>query len=330
MTLSAHQIHNRANAIGASDVSAILGLNPYRGPFDVWARFHLPDETVERHADDPTRPDFRRWGDILEEPIAQEYARREGVEIRKLADDETWRHPTKPYLIGHPDRLLVDRRRGLEVKTANLRVAHRWGPEEQEVVPDEYRIQCASYMAMGEYERWDLAVLLGGSDYRTYRLKRDESIEGPMLEGVETFWEENIRGKVRPPIATSPQAEQWIKRLFPRNTRPLIEDPSAELLDLARLYASWRDTAKHAEDEKAVVGAKLREAIGEAEGFRWGPKQRCKATFRNSKDGVELDAKGLLAELNPPDELVQKYSRVKPGPRVLLVDVKAERNEGSK
>lgn len=320
MPLTAHQVAAREHALGMSEIAAVLGLNPYRGPFDVWARFHLPAESQELHEDDPGRPEFRAWGDILEEPIAQEYARRERVEIRRLADDESWQHSKLPFLVGHPDRLLVGRRKGLEVKTANIRVAHRWGSPEEEILPDEYRLQCAGYMALGEYECWDLAVLIGGSDFRIYRLRRDLELELDMLAGLEVFWKENIIGGVRPPVASSPQAEEWLRRLFPRNRRPLI-DATPALVDLAREYAAARDSAKEAEAHKEHLGNQLREAIGDAEGFRWGLKGRFKATWTTNKDGVTTDYEAIVAELRVPEELVQKHTRTKPGARVLRVAV---------
>lgn len=322
MPLSPQQIEKRKTMIGASDVGAVLGLNPYRGAFDVWARFHLPETpSVDLHEDDPDRLEYRSWGNILEEPIAQEYARRNRVEIRMLRDDETWVHPKLSWFGGHPDRLLVlpKKKKGLEVKTANWRVAHRWGSPDEELFPDEYRAQCVSYMAIGECDEWDLAALIGGSDFRVYRMHRDAKLEASIIEGLEEFHAEFIVGGNRPAITTSPQAGAWLKKLFPRDTAPLIP-ATKELVDLARHFDDVHEKAKAAESEKEFVGNQLREAIGDAEGFAWGKKS--KVTWKANKDGVKVDLEAVVKELGVPDEILQKHTRITPGARVLRVAIK--------
>lgn len=326
MSLSNEQIERRKSLIGASEVAAVLGLNPYRGAFDVWARFHLPTEEIRAPDDAPDAPQFIRWGEILEAPIADEYARRERVELRRLGDDETWRHPTVTGLGGHPDRLVVEPgsakvARGLEVKTAGWRVAHRWGSPVDDVVPDEYRVQCAAYMAIGGIDRWDLAVLIAGSDYRCYRLTRDETLEAAILEGVQEFWARHVVGGERPPIASSPQADQWLRRLFPRAKAPMIDDAPPALRDLARAYDDARAKAKAAETDLELAAATLREAIGDAEGFRW---DRSRVTWRNNGDGQRVDYDAILREAGVPDDLVAKHTRTTPGARVLRVTIRPE------
>lgn len=69
----------RHKGIGASEVAAILGMNPYRSAFAVWAEKVAP----EPPADSDEETEAARWGNILEEPIAQEVSRRIG---RRLVD----------------------------------------------------------------------------------------------------------------------------------------------------------------------------------------------------------------------------------------------------
>jgi putative phage-type endonuclease len=301
--------------LGGSDAAAIVGVSPYRGPLDVWARFHMPVEDQE------SEPAI--WGNVLEEPIAREYARRQRVEIATV--DTTVRHPEHPWMLANPDRLIVGARRGLEVKTAGVRQAHRWGEgdgSDAGDVPDEYRLQVAHYMAVFGFDAWDLAVLIGGQDFRIYRITRDRELESMLIEAEREFWERHVVTGVQPAADASPNAEAWVSRLYPRNTLPPVE-ATDERVRAATEYDRARAEADAADERKTAASARLRSLIGESEGFRWGAKS--KATWTNNKGGAATDWQAIARDLasgDVPEHLIQKHTTIKPGPRVLRVTVK--------
>jgi len=312
MPLTAEQVEARRHGLGGSDASAIVGVNPYRGPLDVWARFHLPTEHVE------SAP--ARWGNLLEPAVCEEYAHREGVKLRTV--EASVRHPEHPWMLANPDRLVVGARRGLEAKTAGIRQAARWGEgdgSEPGDVPDEYRIQCHHYMAVFDYDEWDVAALIGGQDFRVYRLHRDLEMEEMLIEAEREFWERYVVTGRQPPADASPNAEEWAGRLYPRNTLPPVE-ATDERVAAALEYDRARAATDVAEEQKRAASARLRALIADSEGFRWGAKN--KATWTNNKDGIAVDWESVAREIGAPEELVQKHTHVKPGPRVLRVAVK--------
>lgn len=64
----------RATRVGASEVGAIMGIDPFRGPLRVWERLTLGTET---------QPSERmRLGSALEEPIARFWSRETGERVR--------------------------------------------------------------------------------------------------------------------------------------------------------------------------------------------------------------------------------------------------------
>lgn len=83
----------RRHGIGASEVSAILGLNPYRSCFEVWAQKMKQREMYDEHAkatgqstepgwlDDSAGSEAATWGVLLEPVVRTEVARRIGRRI---------------------------------------------------------------------------------------------------------------------------------------------------------------------------------------------------------------------------------------------------------
>lgn len=317
MPLSQSQIEARRTGLGCSELSSVLGLNPYRGEFDVWARLSLPDVTIDETDPDGTDDDPREWGNLLEEPIARKYAAREHVEV--VTSAASYRHATAP-IVGHPDRLVLDPARGLEIKASDSRMAHRWGPSESDEYPDEHRVQMIGYMALTGLARWDLAALIGGNKFRVYRLARDLAVEAAIIEEVTAWWERHIVAGERPAISGSPQALKWLAVLYPKNLRPLVE-PTDELVRLAREFGRFRAHEKESKESKEKIGAEIREALAEAEGFVVGlaKKPAIKVTWKANKDGSKVAWEDVATELGASPEVIEKHTHPTIGARVLRV-----------
>lgn len=98
----------RASRVGASEVAAIMGLDPYRGPMSVWARISLGEQ----------QPQTERMaiGAALEATIARMWAERSGSRIRLNT-----RTRTRGNLAATADAYALDRGALLEIKWS----AHR-------------------------------------------------------------------------------------------------------------------------------------------------------------------------------------------------------------
>ena len=122
MTLSPEQIARRREGISASEMAAIVGLDPYRSPIDVFL------DKTGRAA--PFAGNERtHWGNLLEDPIRNDYATRRGLLVTVPG---TLDHPTLPWAKATPDGVcyMPDSAypcRGLEIKTHSFRVAHLYG-----------------------------------------------------------------------------------------------------------------------------------------------------------------------------------------------------------
>ena len=182
-------LRERRRGIGGSDIGAILGLSKYRSPLDVYL-----DKIGE--ADEEGISDAMYWGTVLEQIVADEYQRRTGSKVRRInaicvSDDAPWRRASI-------DRIVAGQRKILECKTAGSHMSGDWGPSGSDQVPDVYRAQVAWYQHVLDYDDADLAVLIGGRDYRIYHLPRDRGLEQLIVYEAAQFWLEHVCKKIPP------------------------------------------------------------------------------------------------------------------------------------
>ena len=171
----------RRKGVGGSDVAAIMGLSDYRSPYEVWS-----EKCGLTTAPDLSGNSAVQWGNILEPVIASHYSDLHPNTIvtpgscvmRSLK--RPWAQASLDYEIQVPGL-----GRGiLEIKTSGSRSAAQW----DEGVPIYYLTQVAHYMSVTGWGFADVAVLIGGQDYREYRIMRDQEDIDAVEQAVDGFW----------------------------------------------------------------------------------------------------------------------------------------------
>lgn len=296
----------RRKCITGTDIGAIVGISPYRTPMDVYCdKLGLTEDLKDNPAMD--------WGRRLEGAVAQRYADDTGLEL--AAGEWTVRDG---WMGATPDRLIVGAKKGLEVKTAGFRSAKLFGESGTDQIPDWYALQCHWYMAVTDRDEWDLAVLINGSDYRTYNLKRSIRIENRLIELATKFREQHILAQVPPKMDGSSGAEAYLRAVFPKNKGSDLLAATPEIETLATKLAGAKANLELIETEIAEVENLLKNAIGEAPGVAG---ETWKITWRANKDSVSTDWKGVASALSVPREVLEKYTVTKPGARRFLFTV---------
>lgn len=289
-------LENRKRGLGGTDIAAICGLNPYKKPIDVYlGKRGLIEENPQNAA--------MTWG-IREEPIiAAHYADLHGV---KLLEPGFMVHSKHDWIVGTPDRLIEGQEKGLEIKTASLRVAHQWGEDGTDQVPDAYLIQCAWYMVLTAYPVWDVAVKIDSADYREYTVLRNPSLESRLIEIAGEFWHKHILPGVPPEPDGSDQYVKYIQASHPKDSGEMIVE-TPETRALAGEYAQARAALKLVEERKEMIENQIKAIIGEASGIEgngW------KFTWKSTKDSVKVDyaiaLDVLQKDLGVDPELVKK------------------------
>lgn len=288
----------RRSGIGGSDIAAILGLSPWSGPMDVWL------EKIGQAAP-LVETERMRWGHLLEDPVAKEYARKKGRKVRNAPTTldpitnlraRVVRHSAdKPWRMANVDRLTSDPRdagvrRGLECKTADRFAAADFGEEDTDQVPVNYLLQCMWYMAVTGYDLWDLAVLIGGNTHRVYTITRDNELVERLFNAADEFWIVNVLQREPPPADGTDATRRYYE-----SVKPKAEDEipmTDELYGLALHRANLDRQIKELTADKGLVENRIREVMP-AKGI--ARRDNAKITWSTSVTR-RLDTKALQAE----------------------------------
>lgn len=252
MSLTEAQLEERKTGVGGSDAATILGINPFNDIYGLYLdkRGEAPPE------DEDFLKESRYWGSVLEEPVANRYAEDTGFKIQR--SNQLLRSKKHPFMIANIDRKVVgaDRKIGLEVKTAVY--PDGWGESGSDEIPAYIMCQCQHYLAVTEYDCWDLAVLIGNRDFRTYRINPIEDIITKLVDAEQEFWDRVESGVAPEPDWQSAATTRLIKQLYPGTNGQVVGLPQ-----LAQEYHNVLTDANAQKlmFEKIVDGCKNRIAM---------------------------------------------------------------------
>lgn len=194
---------DRTKYIGGTDASAIAGLNPWSTPMDVW--FEKTGRMV-----DVLDSEVMYWGREIEPVIANRYAADTG---RTLKECVALHDAAHPWAGGHPDRLIYPDQGVLEIKTAGLHMRQHWGDPPYGEIPQQYFIQVQWYMWLTGFEWADVAVLIGGQDYRVYYVPRNNAVIERLINVCGDFWENNVLKDTAPEIDGGDGTKKYLATL---------------------------------------------------------------------------------------------------------------------
>jgi len=295
----------RHKGIGSSDAAAAVGKSPYTSPLALWL-----EKTGRKTAEDLSQKDAVRWGTLLEPLIAQAYADQTGKKVRRV--NAILQHPEHPYLLANLDRI-IEGGGILEIKTAGLRSQGFW----EEGVPEHYRIQVLHQLLVTGKSWAEVAVLIGGQEFRTYRIEPDGGELSELLHAEQAFWQ-YVSSDIPPEADGTESSGKALQWLYPRSTATLVDYTDHGAMNaLFREIILARAKRKAAEVHEAILEQRMKESLGDAEGalFLQG-----KVLWKSSKDSQALDTQKLIQE--HPD-WVAPYWNTKPGSRRFTVQYNA-------
>jgi putative phage-type endonuclease len=259
-------LESRRSGIGSSDVAAILGICPWRTPLHVYRdKLGL--------AQDPNAPmdPHLEWGIRLEPVIAAKVKDQYGWELVKVPKIM---HRQHNWLIANIDRLrLADGSNQIcEFKTTALDYAQQWGEPDTAEIPLYYWIQVQHQLAVlhESYEvltAW-VFVLIGGSDFRRYRVEYDPTFLDTVINPLAEFWQK-VQQKTPPePTYSHKNTLSLLNDLYqpePNKAIRLVSDQALALADeYQRCSLEIAEHAKLREEIKARLVAMMGDA-GHAE-----------------------------------------------------------------
>jgi putative phage-type endonuclease len=244
------------------------------------------------------------WGARLEAVVAAYYAERNGVRPKRSA--KTWRHREYPFLYAHPDRLVGEG--GLEVKTTGSFGAKEWGPDGSAQVPIRVRLQVLHYLAVLDRPWWDVAVLIGGQEYRQYRIIRDDDEVSELVWRELEFWR-LVETGTPPAVDDSEAATQWLTDQRKEVIEPVVVDLTEEMERAASQYAAARKAKEMAEEAMRYYGNVIRNLLLRA-GATKAMGDRFVVSWSERAGARRIDPKKLIELLSPPPEVVEAATTV--------------------
>lgn len=288
MTAVAYGFHEeRRSGIGGSDVAAIMGLSPWQSPQDIFEqKLGLAAPTEETPA--------MRWGTILEDPIAEEYARQTGYKIRRA--NKVRRHPDYHYMIAHLDRDVTRSDRIVECKSVGKWAdMSEWGEPGTDQIPQYYLTQAHHYLVVTGKRFCDVAVLIAGQDFRIYTVEADPEIAQELIEAEAEFWDCVVRME-------APDAQQLdhVRARYRHSFSGEVIEVTRESRELLARYAALKKVLKSGEEEADSLLAEILNAMGHAEAI---------VETRQDRNGKERMVKLFTAKTQAPMRFDTKAHR---------------------
>ena len=285
----------RNNGIGGSDAGAVMGLNPYRSPLEVWL-----EKTGKVEPKDLSDKEAVEWGTRLEPMVAQKFADNH-PELKVLRKNATMVSVDRPWAFANIDRELRGDGRGvLECKTAGLRSADQWvyGP------PEHYIAQIQHYLSVTGWDFAWCAVLIGGQEYREFYIPRDAEDIAAIDKAVDAFWNEYVVKNVMPKMTGMRSESGALAGMYASPSDEYLSVMDADMPELGEI-SDLKRQIKALEERKSKAENIVKAAIGEAKGIE---SESVRATWVRSTQ-MTFDRKRF--EADHPD-LADEYTERKP------------------
>lgn len=243
----------RSTTIGGSDAAAILGLNPHKSAYALWA-----EKTGKVIPKDISQKEAVRLGTDLEDYVAHRFMEKTGKKVRR--ENYTVFRDDMPFAHANYDRLVIGERAGLEIKTTNALNLKKFKNGEY---PANYYVQCCHYLLMSGLERWYLAVLVLGVEFKVFTIERDEAELAALKMAEENFWYQ-VQNDLPPAIDGMDSTIDALNETFPTSEPDTEMDLTGCAVDLAILDECTRQI-KELEEKKKAAQARVMETLGTAE-----------------------------------------------------------------
>ena len=280
----------RKKSIGGSESAAVMGLDDWRGPLDIYR-----DKITDKIED--IQNDVMWLGTVLEDPIANRYM---DITNRQMRRQPLKVHPDYPFLSCSVDRQIVNDDRGpgiWECKTASnwyFRQMKMDGLAEKYIVQVQHNILVWGYT-------WGSICLMNrdNGELIHFDIDADKGIQDAIIKQCGLFWHEHIVPRIPPkaePVEPSVKlppvggdlvkidGEQWRQATENYAAAKKLQAEAAEAMNTAKLEITDLMTANSA-------------GIAEGNGLRY--------YYKLIKGKPKTDTKSLLAD--NPDINVEDY-----------------------
>jgi putative phage-type endonuclease len=287
----------RRKGIGSSDIAGILGISPWATPYTVW---------TEKMGHGSPGSERMRWGNLLENVVLDEAARRLGFTITGRQVEA--RHREAPHALATLDAVYAvepgePEAGALEAKTTG---GGRW-----DGVPVHYEAQVQWQLEMRDLPVAWVACLHSGQKLTLWKIERDPDIGQGLIAVAERFWRNHVETGIPPAVDGSPATAGAIARRYEATVPELAADLGtlAPQLDRLREIRAEQDALK---TERGQLENEIKAFIGAAEA---GQVNGETAVTWRAQTSRRIDVERLRDE--HPD-IAEQYTISKSSRRLLL------------
>lgn len=257
----------RQLGVGGSEAGAVMGLDPYKSPYTLWAE---KTGRIPEFAGNLTT----RVGSYLEELVARLWCEETGKKVRRrnaiLVNDDY------PCAFADVDRMVVGENALLECKTTSSLPVMR--SVRGGAFPDRWYCQMMHYLMVTGCDRAYLAVLVGGREFYSFVLERDEEEIRILADAEATFWRQ-VQTDTPPAPDGNPSTAEALETIYAGGNRETAQLFGREKL-LAE-YFSLKADREALDRRMAEICNTLKADMGDAEkglcgsySVSWAPQQR--------------------------------------------------------
>lgn len=259
--------------IGASEISSVVGLNPYRSRHELWE-----EKVGERAPFDGN--EATEWGLLTEPAIRKAYELKTGA--RLIVPPGSLFHPEIPFARATPDAIVVNDNAPAMVPGFENHVPARWwahllqlkntgywpgkawdqGPPDWVVLQEQWEMFVVSAQPDAPpIDRADVAACIGGGFPHFFTVHRDEKIVSDLVKAAHAFWR-LVETRTPPDVDDSEACRSyWLRRA--RAGAELVV-PYADAKDVADEYMrAWGD-ARRADRRLEAAKTAVARLCGEA------------------------------------------------------------------
>lgn len=267
----------RRKYLGCSELGAVLGLDKWRTPLDVYNDKHglVPAFEGNQHT---------LRGQRLEHIAADLFAEMTGRKLRRLSRDLI--HPEYNFIRGHIDRLVEGENIAAEIKVVSLASYRKL---QREGLPESYVLQLQGYIGLGGYKSGIFIIFCPDQfDLISFDLAFDETIYNAAIEAAAKFWNNHILTGISPEVDAE-RSFQQVETGGGTVTKRDDEAFASKAMALSEAISLKRD----AEELFELAKADVLEAIEDVPGIYEGAGMRIYYTEQAGRK--TLDKKAVAA-----------------------------------
>ncbi len=247
--LNESQHNELAKGIGASEIAIVLGISPWKTPYELWL-----EKTGKVEREDLSEEPQIIMGNLLEPVIAARYAQKTQETLQEVP--EAYVHPDYPYSLCHIDRLVVGKNKCLEIKKASP-FSRSWGVEGSDEIPVDYIAQVQYQLGCTGFETADVASYRGGIDIDIYPFTRDDAVIKIMLQKADHFWKYHVLGDNPPPATTRGD----LRLIYPSGDGNIIQ-ATPEIIDICERFHGIKKEIKELTEQSDHIQFEVHKFMG--------------------------------------------------------------------